>query len=395
MSQMKEHICVISIGYPTDENPVFTFVDQLVCALADEGVKCTVISPQSITKNIIRGIKLNPVKWSKVTKNNNRIDVYQPKYISFSEFKVLGFELGQALFDFFFERAVKRAYRKIKEKPTIIYGHFWSCGFVAAAIGYREKLPLYVACGEGELIIRQSFLRRKRRLLDCINGVISVSTENKAESIKLGLAKEEKIIVIPNAVDQSKFYKMDKNKARTSLGFSEDDFIIAYTGWFSERKGSRRVSEAIKKLDNVKSIFIGSEEDSPTPKYTPDCEGILFCGRLPHQDIVKYLNCADVFVLPTLAEGCCNSIVEAMACGLPIISSDLPCNDDILDDNNSIRVNPLSVDEIADAIRYIRDNPEERTKMSEASLFVASDLSIEKRAKKIMNYIRQTKSIIG
>ncbi|OCZ49556.1 hypothetical protein A7D23_02985 [Dehalobacter sp. TeCB1] len=379
------------MGYPTDDNPVFTFVDQLVCALADLGVKCSVISPQSITKSITRGVKLNPTVWSKKTKNNHIIDIYQPKFISFSEIKVFGFELGQVLYDFFFERAVKKAYKTMKEKPKLLYGHFWNCGFVAAAIGCQEKLPVYVACGEGELIIRESFLRRKRRLLECINGVISVSTENKAESIKLELADEEKIIVIPNAVDQSKFYKMDKNEARVSLGFSEDDFIIAYTGWFSQRKGSRRVSEAIKKLDNVKSVFIGSEEDSPTPKYTPDCEGILFCGRLPHQDIVKYLNCADVFVLPTLAEGCCNSIVEAMACGLPIISSDLPCNDDILDENNSIRIDPQSVDEIADAIRFLKDSPDKCHKMAEASLQLASQLTIDKRARKIFDYIMQNK----
>lgn len=391
MAETNEHICIISIGYPTADNPVFTFVDQLVCELTDLGIKCTVISPQSITKSIIRGIKLNPAVWSKTTRNNHEIEVYQPKFVTFSDINVFGFEIGQILFDFFFERAVKKAFKQIKEKPSILYGHFWSCGFVAAEIGRREKLPVYVACGEGELIIRESFLRRKKGLLDYINGVISVSTENKEESIKLGLAKEEKIIVIPNGVDQSRFYQMDKREARAALGFSENDFIVAYTGWFSERKGSRRVSDALKKLGNVKSIFIGSEEDSPTPTYTPDCEGMLFCGRLPHQDLVKYLNCADVFVLPTLAEGCCNSIIEAMACGLPIISSNLPCNDDILDDNNSIRINPGSVEEITKAIEFLRDNPEERERMSEASLSAASDLSIDKRAKRILNYIRQTK----
>lgn len=390
MANNPEHICIISYRYPTAQNPEFTFVDQLVCALVDLGVKCTVISPQSITRSLVSGKPMKPVLWAKMTKNNNKIEIIQPKYVTISDIKIFGIEFGLIWRDFFFERAVKKAFKQLKEKPTVMYGHFWHCGFIAADIGRREKLPAFVACGESELH-KVRITRRKRGLLKFINGVISVSSENKEESVKRRLADAEKIIVIPNGIDQNKFYKIAKSQARAALGFSDDDFIIVYTGWFSERKGSRRVSEALNLLENVKSIFIGSEEDTLTKKYTPDCEGILFCGPLPHQDIVKYLNCADVFILPTLAEGCCNSIIEAMACGLPIISSNLPCNDDILNDNNSIRINPQSVEEVANAIAFLRDNPDERQKMSEASLQAANNLQIEKRAKKIFDFIIQTK----
>lgn len=96
---------------------------------------------------------------------------------------------------------------------------------------------------------------------------------------------------------------------------------------------------------------------------------------------------ADVFVLPTLAEGCCNAIIEAMACGLPIISSDLPFNDDILDDACSIRINPKSVNEIANAIQLLCGNPNLQNQMSKASLDKAASLTIENRAKKIVDFM--------
>ena len=94
-----------------------------------------------------------------------------------------------------------------------------------------------------------------------------------------------------------------------------------------------------------------------------------------------------MFVLPTLAEGCCNAVVEAMACGLPIVSSNLPFNDDVLDENNSIRINPKNIDEIADALRLLSENAQLREKLSQGSLGTAAELVIDKRCEKIMNFM--------
>src|SRR5699024_5669445 len=95
----------------------------------------------------------------------------------------------------------------------------------------------------------------------------------------------------------------------------------------------------------------------------------------------------DVFLLPTLAEGCSNAIVEAIACGLPIISSDLPFNDDILDKNNSIRINPLDISEIKSAIIELCNDSEKRESMSESSVKKSKDLTLNKRTKDIIKFM--------
>lgn len=96
-----------------------------------------------------------------------------------------------------------------------------------------------------------------------------------------------------------------------------------------------------------------------------------------------------MFCLPTLNEGCSNAIVEAIACGLPIISSNLPFNDDILDSSNALLVNPESVDDIASAIKQLMDNSDLRQKLAEGSKEKAKSLRIEFRAKKIIEFINR------
>lgn len=375
-----KHICFIVPGYPTCNDPVYTFVKQLVCSIADLGIKCTVIAPQSLTKVLIRKTRKRPFSWQDTTDQGNKVDIFQPSYISWSNLRLF----GRSISSLFSERAIIRAFDKIKISPDVLYAHFWSCGVVAGIIGKKHNLPVFVATGESVIRVRDLYTDAKiQGSMDAIKGVICVSSKNMQESIDLGLASKENMIVIPNAVNDRLFYPMNKEEAREKLGFNQDDFIVAFTGSFTHRKGVLRLAEAVKKVGGVKTIYIGSGP------LQPNGEDILFKGRLPHNEIVCYLNAADAFVLPTLAEGCCNAIIEAMACGLPIISSALPFNDEILDNNNSIRIDPYSVDDIARAIKHLKDNPNVRKKMSEASVSKSKSLTVRTRAMNVLNFISE------
>lgn len=104
---------------------------------------------------------------------------------------------------------------------------------------------------------------------------------------------------------------------------------------------------------------------------------MVFKGTLLHEAIPDDLNASGAFVLPTLNEGCCKAIVEAMSCGRPIIFSDLPFNWAMLDERNSTMLAPNDVGAIAKTIERLQDNPKVRLMMGEASLGKAKVLIID------------------
>lgn len=367
----------ITVDYPDSRRNVFPFVKALVEALADRGNECAVIAPYSITRN--KRIYQRVCK--EKTPRGSVVTVIRPPYLSVSKLKIGGVRLTDSFHAF----AVKRGLKSLPFKPDAVYGHFWPSAFEGFSYCKENEIPLFIATGESRISDTFSCSPELKSFYDYISGVICVSSKNKDESVSLGITIPEKCVIIPNAVDSSVFKLMDKKVCRKKLNIPKDDFVIAFVGWFNNRKGILRVSEAIKRLqDNkVKAIFIGSGD------LIPDCGGIVFKGTVKHNEIPTYLNAADIFVLPSLEEGCCNSIVEALSCGLPIISSDRAFNWDILDKTNSMLVEPENVEQISDAIKILLNDNVLRSRLAEGARQSALGLSLEKRAEKIETYIKE------
>ncbi len=370
--------------YPNEVNRYRNvFFQNLIFAIADKGVKCIVISPVPVTK--YRGrIKEIPQKTIHKTLKGNDVTVYYPRYISASS-KQIGKFNTEVLSERFFESAAIKAAKKLKCSFDFVYGHFVLYGGLAAIkIGNMLNVPSFFAYGECDFKteIGNTYGIPKAKEIMGLTGIISVSKKNTRELKKLGFVNNIPIITVPNSTDLSLFYKMDKVDCRKKLGIPNDIYVIGFVGGFIERKGDKRLLEAVSQIDETYVAFAGRGEDMPSG------ERVVFCDAMEHEQVPVLLNAVDVFALPTLAEGSCNAIVEAMACGLPIVSSNLPFNDDILDDKNSIRINPMSVDEIRDAITRLKDS-DMREKMGNNAWKKAQELSIEARAEKILIFIEE------
>lgn len=373
------HICFVVEGYPTPEDPFEPFVKNTIAEMARQGVRCTVIAPQSVTRALMHKFPIRPTKWTDKVDETHSVRLYQPHYVSFSG---KADKLNRKLF----LKAAQRVYDGILTENNIdaLYAHFWHMGVAASQID--NKKPLFVACGESVIAVQNRYsVQEIEQMLEQLKGTFYVSSKSYAESLELGLQRADKpYLIVPNGYDSKLFHKMDKSECRRELGWPDDARIVSFVGAFDERKGSKRLSAALSKLNksvNVYSCFIGSGSN------VPDCPNCLFAGKADHAEIKKYLNASDVFALPTRNEGCCNAIIEAMACGLPIISSDGRFNDDILSEKNSIRIAPDNVEAMEQALRELLSDEKRCGDMAAASLAAAKDLTIEKRVAKMVNFI--------
>ena len=286
---------------------------------------------------------------------------------------------------FFLEKAADKVIREENIHPDAFYGHFLApSGIVAARLGKRYHVPSFFALGESHDTIKQFGAKKARKELADITGVISVSSALKKWAVDSGVLPEAKIKVFPNGFNENRYMRYDRSVARERFDFPQDAFIVGFVGAFNERKGILRVCQAVERVDGVRLICAGRGEQEP---FGDNC---IFKESLPPEDVPYFNSAADVFVLPTTNEGCSNAIVEALACGLPVISSDRPFNDDILSDDYSIRVDPEDIDEIADAINLLFTNSALRKKMADAALEKARELTLSARATNILKFMEES-----
>lgn len=382
---------VIFVGmYP---NPVDkylnSFFQNLIFGMADNGVKCTVISPVSITKYRARTNHI-PNESVDITPEGNNVRVIYPRYFSASG-KKIGEYNTRHIGEYFFQQAAVKAAKTLKEHFDFAYGHFVLDGGLAAIkVGKALGIPSFFAYGECDYKsqVEDYYGEIPCEKVEGLKGIISVSSKNTNELSHVNAFRDIHKITIPNAANSNLFYKKDKTEMRRKYNLPDNEFIVGFVGGFIDRKGDKRLLEAVNRIDGAYVAYAG-RGDNP-----PKGEKVLFCDSLEHEEIPDFLNAMDVFVLPTLNEGSCNAIVEAMACGLPIISSDLPFNDDILSDDNSIRINPNSIDDIEKAIRTIYEDTMLRERLSEGALRTAGDLEIHTRADRILQFMINESTII-
>ena len=229
---------------------------------------------------------------------------------------------------------------------------------------------------------------------------IHVTTKSELEEMHkyLGIPRE-KMKIIPHGVDHD-FFTPPKNKEKTRTNILSKLKILhgGYPGPIPNEKYFLHVGEmnfVRKNLVRLIGAFLKSRKLGLkhnliiTGKHTKELEnictnkpGIILLGWIPNNDLLELIQGADAFLLPSIHEGFGMPLVEAMACGVPCISSNRHSPPVVIEDTG-ILVNPYSETEISNAMLSLANNSKLLEELSEKSLKRSYDFSWKKNAQQI------------
>jgi glycosyltransferase involved in cell wall biosynthesis len=169
---------------------------------------------------------------------------------------------------------------------------------------------------------------------------------------------ESKLVHVPEGVDLSQFRQVPK---------SDDVFRIVFAGGLSLRKGTHYLLQAFSELNlkNAELVFLGVVNDEIKPflkKYANDRVKCL--GHVPQAELYKQYSEGSVLVLPSVEDGFGLVILQAMACGLPVIASENTGALDLIRDGEDGFIIPIrNVEALKEKILYFYENPEKAREM--------------------------------
>ncbi|OGW25945.1 MAG: hypothetical protein A2X59_12325 [Nitrospirae bacterium GWC2_42_7] len=222
-----------------------------------------------------------------------------------------------------------------------------------------------------------------------VDRIIVMSDELRHKVLIEGFP-EKKIARIPNGVNTELFYPCS-DKERKELKNNNkllNKKVLVYSGWLVEGKGLDTLLEAFRLVVSenreTKLLLLGKGPLKDRLKDKADSlnisDKVCFKGNVTN--VHEFLNSADIFVFPSFREGMPNSLLEAMACGLPVIASRIGGIVDIVEDNKSaILFDPGDVSGLASAIIKLLNNDEIRQALgAEARKRIEGGFSIDRVA---------------
>jgi glycosyltransferase involved in cell wall biosynthesis len=238
---------------------------------------------------------------------------------------------------------VRRLHRT--HRFDLIDAHFaYPDGFVAALCGRLLGLPVMITL-RGSIVRLASYRLHRPQLrfaLASAAGVVAVSESLKEIAVSLGTAPD-KVRVVPNGVDADLFRPLDQAEARRDLGLRPHGPILLSVGSLNEGKGHHRVLSVLPEVIMAKPdlLYVIAGGERRGDNYRPVLERLVerhglhaqvkIVGERPHAELPRWLAAADVFCLATRSEGWSNAIMEALACGRPVVTTRVGGNPEIID----------------------------------------------------------------
>ena len=256
-------------------------------------------------------------------------------------------------------------------KPDVVQAQTVVIALPALLTRKLQGKPYYIWGRGSEIYLPWLFKNQVSKLLfKYANKVIALTEDMRREIQKIYFRE---VLVIPNGIDLGQFKNVLREDARRQLKITDEQKIIMFIGRLHPVKGLEYLIKAMELLKdknkNAGLVLVGSGEEKEYLEILSrelDLEkDIRFLGSVTSEEIPHFMMASDVFVLPSLSEGFPNVILEAMACGLPIVATKVGGLPEIIEDSeNGFLIAPKNPRQIAEKILLLLENDPLREKMA-------------------------------
>ena len=320
-------ICSFTSLYPNAEQPQHgIFVENRLQQLAASG---------RIHINVVAPVPYFPFsaqmfgrygRYARVPRGEQRhgLEVVHPRYPVLPK---VGMDMAPALM----HRGVRRFFERwLSAHPGIqaLDAHyFYPDGVAAAMLAADHNLPLVITARGSDISEIATFPGPRRRILraaEQAQAIVTVCDALKRALIELGVAAE-KIHTFRNGVDLTQFQPVPHEDI--DRAFRRDGPLLLSVGHLIERKGHHLAIEALAKIPGAVLLIAGSGPEEGRLHTLAAQQGVEdrvhFLGQLDPDQLRGYYSAADALVLASSREGWANVLLESMACGTPVVATDI------------------------------------------------------------------------
>jgi teichuronic acid biosynthesis glycosyltransferase TuaC len=248
---------------------------------------------------------------------------------------------------------------------------FWPDGVAAQQVASALGLPFSAKARGGDISLWARRADTAPLVLGAAQsaaGMLAVADSLADDMASLGMPRA-RIVTHHTGIDRAIFRPADRQAARAALGLPADAPVIVSVGALIPRKGQDHVIRALPLLPaDCRYVIAGAGPErnrlSDLASALGVADRLVFTGAVPNADLPALYSAADAMVLMSASEGLANVWVEALACGTPLILSDIPPAHEVIDAPDAGSISASAPAELAAAVRALLASPRDRAALS-------------------------------